>query len=257
MPKVIHSGRTLVGLPLGMLGAVLLLLSTSAFPSAGWNSVLRLAGIAVLGGGVAYVLILSRDQLHEWQTLIAALINVGAIIFTAIWVTSGLTAAMKRTEVFLDFTKRYNEIRVAAHELDNRVEATPSALEGDAHQIYFRLFGLIYDEVHAYQEGFLEKEVIVDWLSWQMYDYMNGEFKIGGVSYADGWQWWLTTPAQHHQNTSILEKIFKCKERECVKDVIGRVGVRGWLIGDRDDPQAFVTSCAENLTASRNQIDRA
>jgi hypothetical protein len=230
MPKIIHGGGTLVALSLGLLGAILLLLSMSAFLSAGWNSVLRLAGIALLGGGVAYILILSRNRLHEWQTLIAALINVVVGIFIAIWVTSALTAATKRTEFFLDFTKRYHEIRVAAHELDNKVEkAKPSPLdEGDAHQIYFRLFGLIYDEIHAYQENFLEKEVIVDWLSWQMYDYMSGEFKIGGVSYVNGWQWWLTTPAKYHQNTPILKKIFACNDRECVKDAIGRVGVRGW-----------------------------
>ncbi len=230
MPKIIHGGGTLVALSLGLLGAILLLLSMSEFLSAGWNSVLRLAGIALLGGGVAYILILSRNRLHEWQTLIAALINVGVGIFIAIWVTSALTAATKRTEFFLDFTKRYHEIRVAAHELDNKVEkAKPSPLdEGDAHQIYFRLFGLIYDEIHAYQENFLEKEVIVDWLSWQMYDYMSGEFKIGGVSYVNGWQWWLTTPAKYHQNTPILKKIFACNDRECVKDAIGRVGVRGW-----------------------------
>jgi hypothetical protein len=230
MPKIIHGGGTLVALSLGLLGAILLLLSMSAFLSAGWNSVLRLAGIALLGGGVAYILILSRNRLHEWQTLIAALINVVVGIFIAIWVTSALTAATKRTEFFLDFTKRYHEIRVAAHELDNKVEkAKPSPLdEGDAHQIYFRLFGLIYDEIHAYQQNFLEKEVIVDWLSWQMYDYMSGEFKIGGVSYVNGWQWWLTTPAKYHQNTPILKKIFACNDRECVKDAIGRVGVRGW-----------------------------
>jgi hypothetical protein len=229
MPKIIHSGGTLVALSLGVLGAILLLLSMSAILSAGWNailsagwnSVLRLAAIALLGGGVAYILILSRSRLHEWQTLIAALINVVVVIFIAIWVTSALTAATKRTEFFLDFTKRYHEIRVAAHALDNSVKTKPSPLdEGDAHQIYFRLFGLIYDEIHAYQNNFLEKKVLVDWLTWQMYDYMNGEFKIGGVSYVDGWQWWLTTPGKHHQNTPILKKIFACKDKECVKDAI-------------------------------------
>jgi hypothetical protein len=185
MPKIIHSGGTLVG------------------------------------------------RLHEWQPLIAALINVGVGIFIAIWVTSALTAATKRTEFFLDFTKRYHAIRVAAHKLDNRVatatKPNPLLDEGDAHQIYFQLFGLVYDEIHAYQENFLEKEVIVDWLSWQMYDYMNGESKIGGVSYVNGWQRWLTTPAQYHPTTPILAKIFACTNRECVKDTIGRVAVRGWL----------------------------
>jgi len=125
--------------------------------------------------------------------------------------------------VFLNFTKRYHDIRVAAHDLDKRVQTNPSPLdEGDAHQIYFQLFGLIYDEINAYQNNFLDKEVLVGWLTWQMYDYIGGEFKIGGVSYDNGWQWWFTTPAKHHQYTPMLKKIFACKDKECVKDAIER-----------------------------------
>ena len=62
MPKIIHGGGTLVALSLGLLGAILLLLSMSAFLSAGWSSVLRLAGIALLGGGVACALTNGCDQ---------------------------------------------------------------------------------------------------------------------------------------------------------------------------------------------------
>jgi hypothetical protein len=58
------------------------------------------------------------------------------------------------------------------------VKKEPSPFdEGDAHQIYFRL-------------------------------------------YDNGWQWWLTTPAKHHEYTPIIKKIFACKDKECVKDVI-------------------------------------
>src|SRR6516162_3685992 len=125
--------------------------------------------------------------------------------------------------VFLTFTKRYHEIRVAAHDLDKRVKKEPSPFdEGDAHQIYFQLFGLMYDEINAYQDKFLDKEVLVGWLTWQMYDYTGGEFKIGEVSYDNGWQWWLTTPAKHHQYTPMLKKIFTCKDKECVKDTVER-----------------------------------
>src|SRR5262249_12214463 len=85
---------------------------------------------------------------------------------------------MKRADFFLYFTKQYHEIRTDARKLDNRVKTEPTSLdEGDAHQIYFRLFGLLYDEMHAYQNGFLEKNVSVDWMTWQMYDHMGGEFK--------------------------------------------------------------------------------
>jgi hypothetical protein len=57
---------------------------------------------------------------------------------------------------FLNFTTRYHQIRVDAHALDKKMKhppATPNPEtvdESDVHEIYFRLFGLIYDEIHAY-----------------------------------------------------------------------------------------------------------
>jgi len=160
--------------------------------------------------------------LDKWQTLIATLINVVVVLFVTIWVTDALTTATKRTEFFLDFTKRYHEIRQRAHDLDDRVKTNASPLdEGDANQIYFQLFGLIYDEIHAYQNNFLDEKVFLNWMTWQMYEYSGGEFKIGGVSYDNGWQSWLTTPAKHHEYTPIMAKIFVCDKKECVKDTIG------------------------------------
>jgi hypothetical protein len=97
------------------------------------------------------------SRLHEWQSLIGTLINLVVVTSVAILVTNALTASTKRTEFFLNFAKRYHDIRVAAHSLDNRVKTEPSPLdEGDAHQIYFQLFGLMYDEINAYQNNFVE-----------------------------------------------------------------------------------------------------
>jgi hypothetical protein len=123
----------------------------------------------------------------------------------------------------LNFTKRYQEIRVAAHDLDKKLKTNPGSIdEGDAREIYFQLFGLTYDEINAYRNNFLDKNTLVDWLTWQMYDYMGGEFKIGGVSFDEGWQWWLSTPAKYHEYTPMLKKIFACRDKECVKNVIER-----------------------------------
>lgn len=118
------------------------------------------------------------------------------------------------------FTKSYKDILDAAQDLDKRVKTQKSPSDEDeAHQIYFKLFGLMYDEIYAYKEKLLPKETLVDWMTWQMNEYTVGEFKIGGVSYDSGWQRWLTK-AKHHEYTPIIKKIFACKDKECVKDAI-------------------------------------
>jgi len=222
MPEITHSGR--VALSLVVLGVILLLLSVSGFPSAGWNPVLRSTAIALLIGGIAYFLFLRRDRLHEWQSLIGSVIGVVVTIAVAIWVTSALTTAMKGTDFFLDFTKRYHAIRTDAHDLDTKVKKEPTSVDqSDAYQIYFQLFGLMYDEMYAYQNNFLDKEVLVEWLSWQMYDYTGGQFTIAEVSYNSGWQSWLATPAKYHQYTPIMKTIFACKDKECVRGAIDSV----------------------------------
>jgi hypothetical protein len=172
-------------------------------------------------------------RLHEWQSLLGTIIGAVVNIFLAVLVIQALTVAMKRTDFFLNFTTRYHGIRVDAHALHNSIiEDKRSSLlaEGDAHQIYFRLFGLIYDEIQAYHDGFLAKDVLVEWITWQMYDRTEGKFEIGGVSYEDGWQWWLTTPGKHSPYTPMLEDIFaRCKERKCVQRDIETKISPSWL----------------------------
>jgi hypothetical protein len=174
--------------------------------------------------------------LHEWETLIATFINAVIVIGVAIFVTSAVTNSQKRTEFFLDFTKRYHGILGGAHKLNNEIATKhpadasyqPSrAEEGDAHQIYFQLFGLIYDEYYAYRNRFLDQETITDWLTWQMHDFNDQKFKIGGVLYADAWKEWLTGPARDHSLTQVINKILECQNRECVTRVI-KEGQKWW-----------------------------
>ena len=219
MPEIIHSGR--VALSLIVLGAILILLSVVGFLSAGWTSVLRVTAFVLMGGGGAYLLVLSRTRWHEWQSLIGTLISVSVTVAVAIWVTNALTTATKRTDFFLDFTKRYHAIRTDAHDLDKKVRKEPTSFnQSDAHQIYFQLFGLMYDEIYAYQNNILDKEVLIEWMSWQMYDYSGREFTIGGVSYDNGWQSWLATPAKQDQYTPIMKEIFACENKECIRGAI-------------------------------------
>src|ERR1700745_435560 len=157
----------------------------------------------------------SMTHLQNWQSLIAALINAAIVISVAIWVQYGLTASVERTEFFLTFTKRYHDVRGDAHKLSNKVKTDPGPLdEGDAHQIYFQLFGLMYDEFNAYQRNLLDEEAFVDWMVWQMYEFKDGKFEIGKVSYQDGWKEWLATPARYHKYTPMMQQIFASSDRE-------------------------------------------
>ena len=162
-------------------------------------------------------------RLKEWQSITGSFLA----ILVAIYITGALTTSMKRTDSFLNFTTRYHQIRVDAHALDKKMRHPPAmpnpetADESDAHEIYFRLFGLIYDEIHSYRDGFLAEDALVDWMTWQMYDHRDGQFKIGGLSYDEGWRWWLTTPGKHSRYTPMLREIFACcKGGQCVKDAI-------------------------------------
>ena len=178
-----------------------------------------------------------RKWLHEWETLIATFINAVIVVGVAIFVTSAVTNSQKRNEFFIEFTKRYQGILGDAlklsKEIANKHPADPSyqpsaAEEDDAQQIYFQLFGLIYDEYYAYRNNFLDQETIINWLTWQLHDFNDKKFKIGGVLYADAWKKWVTGPARDHSLTKVITRIFGCQDRECVTRVIKGEGQIWW-----------------------------
>jgi hypothetical protein len=187
------------------------------------------AGVAEMSMLALYKKSSFRKWLHEWETLIVALINAFIVVGVAIFVTSAVTNSQKRTEFFMNFTKKYQDILFNAHRKSNEIATKhladasyqlSRADEGDAHQIYFQLFGLIYDEYTAYQNNFLDDETITNWLTWQMHDFNDKKFNIGGVLYEDAWKEWLTGPARDHSLTQVINKIFECRDRECVTRVI-------------------------------------
>ena len=176
-----------------------------------------------------------RDRLLTWKELfpiigpiIGALIVAGTTVLVAIVVTEHLTTATKRAEFFLDFTKRYHNIIAEKHKLDRKIKTVrqdqpqyqPNKLEqADAHQIYFQLFGLIYDEFYAFRHNFLDPEALVHWMTWQMHDAYD--FEIGGVSYTNGWEMWFAIPAvKPHQATPFMIEVRKCKDEGCVRRVV-------------------------------------
>ncbi len=163
------------------------------------------------------------DSVKEWQSFIGTVV---AIVLT-IWVTSNLTAATKRTELFLEFTKQYRALitKIGAYNKDFR-HRPPGQVSSedkiDADQIYFELFSLLYDEFNAYQSGFLDKDLLVDWMTWQLHDFNKGKFAIGSVSYQEGWDSWRQSAAHELNATPYVERIYQCKppERSCISSIV-------------------------------------
>jgi hypothetical protein len=184
-----------------------------------------------------------RQRLLQWKdffpiigpisgSLIVALVTL-AVAFV---VTQRLTTATKRTEFFLEFTKRYQSIYTEKRNLDRNVQIArqnvstyqPNAVEeGDANLLFYQLFGLIYDEFYAYQHNFLEPEVFVQWMRRQWHDAKNTQFE--GVPYRDGLDTWLRMSAvQSHPTTRKVEEIFKCATEDCVRDVVVKYAPPWW-----------------------------
>jgi len=176
-----------------------------------------------------------------WDPVVGALITSGTAVLVAIFVTKSFTRATKRTEFFLDFTKRYHAVLVEKHKLDRKFKEappkSPAEIElekADAHQIYFQMFGLIYDEFYAYQNDFLDPEAFEIWMIWQMYDATEGKFQIGGVSYQEGWEAWFANRAvKLHSATPFVQQMRVCSSPESLRSIIrtyrrGR-GIKKWV----------------------------
>jgi hypothetical protein len=172
-----------------------------------------------------------KKWLHEWEHLIGTILTLIATFIIAIFVTNAVTNSQKQTEFFLDFTKRYQGIIDKEQKLNKEIankhstdlKYQPNSIEeGDARQIYFELFGLIYDEYTAYQAGFLDPKTIVNWLTWQVHDLHDKKLTIGGVLYEDAWKEWFNGPARDHSLTPVIKAIFDCRDRECVKRTVKR-----------------------------------
>jgi hypothetical protein len=150
------------------------------------------------------------DQWQHLMPLFGAIIVAVTTITVGVIVTIRLNTAMKSTEFFLGFTKRFHEILAAVDALHVDIEKNPSGTLGfvnqdirkrQAHELYRQFFGLMYDEYFAYRRGLLDRSAFVEWMKWRYADenpspnFPDYKFEIVGVSYSDGWKQWVKKPA--------------------------------------------------------------
>jgi hypothetical protein len=162
---------------------------------------------------------------HDLIPLFSAFIVAGTTATVAIIATVRLNKAIKRTEFFLGFTKRFHDILAAIDALHLDMARNPRLAPGEftrtaptdgpaaglsaavrarqAHELYRQFFGLMFDEFYAFRHGFLATGAFVEWTKWRYFDanpspLVSGDrFEIAGVNYIVGWMQWSNRQALH------------------------------------------------------------
>ena len=142
----------------------------------------------------------------------------GLFTLLAAWFITGyLSRNIKSHEFLFQFTNRYQDILATKHKL-KRSKDFKNATK-DAGELYRRLFSLIFDEFYAYQQGFLDPDIFMQWMKWRRVDY-NGD-KVAGLTYKEAWQTFITTgPVADHNFPDFLNKIHACKSPEDVARLV-------------------------------------
>ena len=172
----------------------------------------------------------------------------------------------KRTEIFLEFTKRYHDIVAAINALKfdftkNPVElrkfADDDVKEEAAHEFYRQFFGLLFDEFVAYQHGFLGRHAFTKWMKWRNVE--ASKFEILGVGYMKGWDNWVRqTPFKQHDFITHIEDVHELASSDAqIERLVVRHGSK-WVRQTTLKQHDFITFMEDvhELGLSYAQIER-
>jgi hypothetical protein len=133
------------------------------------------------------------DSVKDLLTALGPLITASVLIMTI-----RISRAQHRSTVALEFHRRYDQLLIAAHDLNEQLEvkrATNQAYalsEGDkqkAFNYYARFFSLQFDEFTSFRKGDVDREVFTQWMLSRVRQAQSKSpvDDVGGVHYTDGW----------------------------------------------------------------------
>ncbi len=129
---------------------------------------------------------------------------------------------IKSKEFVFQFTQRYHDILGTRQGL-NHPRGGQTTSEADAHELYRRLFGLMYDEFYAYQHGFLDPGIFAEWMKWGRDDYKGDKYKfeVAGIPYDQAWnRWGKIGPLAQHNFGRFLDEIHGCSSYADVERIV-------------------------------------
>lgn len=135
---------------------------------------------------------------------ISALMSAAAITVTAL-ATIGVTRSIKKTETVAQYGQSFMALMEARDRLKNRSVGDGSTnlqLAQEAKDYYGQLFSFLFSEFYAYKSGYVDSRVFLLWMNSRRKEYEAGEKgrSLHGVSYKDGWKYWLEE--WHHHDPS-------------------------------------------------------
>jgi hypothetical protein len=136
---------------------------------------------------------LGIDSVKDLLTALGPLITAGVLIMTVL-----ISRAQHRSTVALEFHRRYDELLMAAHDLNEQLEVKRAKnagyvlTDGDtqkAFNYYARFFSLQFDEYTSYRKGFVDQEVFTQWMVSRLRQAHSKSpvDDVGGIHYTEGW----------------------------------------------------------------------
>jgi len=145
-----------------------------------------------------------------------------SVVFVALY----FTRSTKKTDIVHAFDVRLDAIRNFHHELVKRTIAREiskasfdAADAADGLQYYRRFFRLQRDQFLAFQSGYIDEKIYVEWMTWRRHEYHGAEPAVLGVTYAAAWAVWSKRPPfERHIFIEFLDKIHDSPKP--VKDIV-------------------------------------
>ena len=145
-----------------------------------------------------------------------------SVVFVALY----FTRSTKRTDIVHAFDVRLDTIMNFHHELVKRTITKENSNvsfdvidAADGHHYYRRFFRLQRDQFLAFQSGYIDTNIYVEWMTWRRHEYLGTEPDVLGVTYAGAWTAWSgRPPLERHIFVVFLDKVHNSTKP--VKDIV-------------------------------------